>query len=109
MSKSYTVQPGDTLSKIGVKTLGDSSRWPDIVKANPQLSSRKTASDGSPIIFTGDVLIIPGKDNDVKVESGKTESVVLDKNAPQDLGLKGNGKFFYRLYRLHACKVCKRN
>lgn len=94
MSKSYTVQPGDTLSKIGVKTLGDSSRWPDIVKANPQLSSRKTAADGSPIIFVGDVLIIPGKTDEIKTEGGKAESVVLDKNAPQDLGLKGNGKFF---------------
>ena len=32
---TYTVQPGDTLSTIAGDQLGDPSRWPDLVIANP--------------------------------------------------------------------------
>ena len=59
MSKVHTVTSGDLLWKISVKYYGVPGKWPDIAKANPQLKGRKTASDGSPIIKVGDVLIIP--------------------------------------------------
>ena len=91
MAKTYTVKSGDTLSKISVKFYGVSTRWTDIVKANPQLDERKFKNDGSPIIFSGDNLIIPG----IELESTPANNtVVFDKDAPQDLGLKGSGNYF---------------
>lgn len=92
MARTYTVKAGDTLEKISVKYYGSSARWTEIVKANPQLSGRKMAADGTPLIFAGDVLIIPGDAG--SGSSAVKESVVLDKNAPRDLGLKGTGKYF---------------
>ena len=31
----YTVKPGDTLSGISARLLGESSRWPEILESNP--------------------------------------------------------------------------
>ena len=59
MSKTHTVKSGDTLGKISIQYYGRLTKWNDIVKANPQLAGRKTAPDGSPLIFAGDVLLIP--------------------------------------------------
>lgn len=91
MARTYTVKAGDTLTKISVRYYGSPAQWPDIVRANPQLASRKTVADGSPVIFPGDVLIVPGAES----SGAKTaKSVVMDKDAPQDLGLVGGGKKF---------------
>jgi prophage tail gpP-like protein len=59
MSKAHTVKSGDTLSAIAIKHLGSASKWPKIIAANPQLSNRKKAVDGSPLIYEGDLLVIP--------------------------------------------------
>lgn len=91
MAKTYTVKSSDTLSKISVKFYGEPSRWTEIVKANPQLEERKILSDGSPVIFTGDNLIIPGAGGG---SGSGAEKVLLDENAEQDMGIKGQGKFF---------------
>lgn len=91
MAKTYTVKAGDTLNKIAVKYYGSAQKWTDIAKANPQLAGRKTIYDGSPIVYDGDVLIIPV---DAGGSSAVSESVKLDRDAPQDLGLKGLGKYF---------------
>ena len=58
MSKSYTVKKGDTLSAISVRQYGIAAKWVQIKNANPQLIGRKTAIDGSPLIFPGDILSI---------------------------------------------------
>ena len=93
MAKTYKVAAGDTLGNIAVKYYGSPEKWTEIARANPQLSGRKTAADGTPYIFPGDVLIVPteAKSSALTAES---QSVVMDENAPQDLGLKGMGKFF---------------
>ena len=41
MAKTYTVAEADTLTKISVSFYGNPARWPEIVKANPQLSGRQ--------------------------------------------------------------------
>lgn len=92
MARTHKVTAGDTLGKISVRYYGSLDRWPEIVRANPQLSGRGTALDGSPLIFPGDLLIIPGDSSSSAV--GAAKSVVMDENAPQDLGLKGDGKKF---------------
>ena len=62
MSKSHKVVSGDTIGGISVRYFGTFSKWGKIVNANPQLSGRKTASDGSPLIYPGDTLVIPDED-----------------------------------------------
>ncbi len=47
---TYTVQPGDTLSGIAKKMLGDASRWPEIIKLNPGLTP-ETLKPGQTIIL----------------------------------------------------------
>lgn len=76
MSFSHKVGKGDTLGGIALKYTGNRVKWVDIVSANPQLAGRKTAVDGSPLIFPGDVLIIP--DEKAPPEKAKTDAVVQD-------------------------------
>lgn len=90
MSKTYTVKAGDTLGAISVRFYGIAQQWPDIVRANPQLSARRPIADGSPAIYPGDVLIIP--DEKTAANGAASKPVVMDENAPQDLGLVGGGK-----------------
>lgn len=52
---NYTVQPGDTLSIIAKKLLGDSGRWKEIWEINP-------LGDGPDLIYPGLILLIPGAD-----------------------------------------------
>ncbi len=92
MAKTHKVQAGETLNRIATKYYGNPAEWNSIVKANPQLSGRKTVLDGSPVIYPGDVLIIPNVSDGALTKA--KESVKLDKNAPQDLGLKGLGQFY---------------
>lgn len=96
MSKVHTVASGDLLWKISVKYYGVPGKWPDIAKANPQLKGRKTASDGSPIIKVGDVLIIPDTQEEKTASSPiqAKQTVVLDESAKQDLALFCDGKRF---------------
>lgn len=93
MAKTHKVIAGDTLNKIAVRYYGDAAKWTDIVKSNPQLAGRKSVYDGSPVIYPGDVLIIPDDSVQAAVKTAVKETLVLDDNAPRDLGLKGLGKF----------------
>lgn len=93
MAKTHKVIAGDTLNKIAVRYYGDAAKWTDIVKSNPQLAGRKSVYDGSPVIYPGDVLIIPDDSVQAATKTAVKETVVLDENAPRDLGLKGLGKF----------------
>ena len=96
---SYTVKSGDTLGAIALRFLGNSNRWPEIVSKNPILASRKKMSDGSPVIFVGDALILE-KENPSIVEDGNVDAagaknvVALDEKAAQDVSIDINGNRF---------------
>jgi nucleoid-associated protein YgaU len=49
----YTVRPGDSLSKIARKKLGDGNRWPEIFELN------RTVINNPNVIFPGQVLLLP--------------------------------------------------
>jgi prophage tail gpP-like protein len=59
MSKPHKVVAGDTLGSIALRYMGGSARWTEVATANPQLAGRRTAADGSPLIYAGDTLVIP--------------------------------------------------
>lgn len=101
MSKSHTVRSGDTLAAIASKYLGSASAWTQVRDANPILANRKKASDGSPLIFPGDILIIP---ENISVPASVVSNVpfVLDDGAEQDISILINGKLYtgFTGYRL---------
>lgn len=51
--RSYSVQPGDTLSSIAVAEYGDASGWPTIHRANQHILPNPD------LIFVGQILRIP--------------------------------------------------
>ncbi|MDA1044955.1 MAG: LysM peptidoglycan-binding domain-containing protein [Verrucomicrobia bacterium] len=51
--ESYTVQPGDSLTRIAESIYGDPKRWPDIQRANQRLLGRSTQ------VQPGQVLKLP--------------------------------------------------
>jgi nucleoid-associated protein YgaU len=52
-ARTYTVQPGDTLSAIALAQLGDAGRWPEILQANADKISNPN------LIYPGQELSIP--------------------------------------------------
>lgn len=42
-AREYVVRPGDTLSRIARRTLGDAERWPEILEANRDVISNPSA------------------------------------------------------------------
>jgi nucleoid-associated protein YgaU len=54
MPRTYTVQPGDTLSGIAQHQLGDASRWPEIFLLNRSIIRHPDR------ISPGQVLTLPG-------------------------------------------------
>jgi phage protein D len=72
--KKHTVTSGDTLGTISTIHLGTFSRWHEIVEANPQLAGRRTAIDGSPLIYIGDVLTISEKVSAPSIQSDNAVS-----------------------------------
>jgi prophage tail gpP-like protein len=93
MSRRHTVVSGDTLGAISIRYLGTFSKWRKIVDANPQLSGRRTASDGSPLIFPGDVLIIP-EDVTEKPAAAQTAQTIKLSDNEQDVSIVVDGKKF---------------
>lgn len=90
MSKVHKVVSGDTLGAISIRYLGSFQKWHSIVTANPQLVGRKTAIDGSPLIFPGDVLIIPIKESEGK---GIVSTIEIA-DGEQDVAIVIGGKKF---------------
>ena len=81
MSKAHKVESGDTLGAISIKYLGSFSNWKKIIAANPQLAGRKTAPDGSPLIFPGDILVIPDEDKSEVPPAPQTKTITLSGDA----------------------------
>lgn len=50
--ETYVVRPGDTLSGIAGRVLGDPSRWREILRENPQVKNANR-------IYPGDSLLVP--------------------------------------------------
>lgn len=106
MSKTHTVVSGDTLGRISIRYYGVFGRWTEIVKSNPQLTGRKTASDGSPLIYPGDLLIINEDTKTDETEPIKaTQEIVLDPAAKKNLALYVAGKKFtgFTGYTISCC------
>jgi prophage tail gpP-like protein len=94
MYKAHNVQQGDTLGSIAVRYLGSASAWPRITGANPQLASRRQASDGSPFIFIGDTLIIPVDLTESRTSSAATKTPIALSDKEQDVSIIIDGKKF---------------
>lgn len=69
MPKSYIVQSGDRLARISQRFYGTPDKFHDIIISNPILGERREqgliAADGNPIIYAGDVLIIPDETENI--------------------------------------------
>jgi prophage tail gpP-like protein len=93
MSKVHNVVSGDTLGGISIKYFGTFSKWRKIVDSNPQLNGRRTASDGPPLIYPGDNLVIP-EDKTEKPISPQTAQTVTVADGEQDVSIVIDGKKF---------------
>ena len=93
MSRQHTVVSGDTLGAISIRYLGTFSKWRKIIEVNPQLTGRRTAVDGSPLIFPGDVLIIPEEITERPVSPQTAQTVALSDNE-QDVSIIIDDKKF---------------
>jgi prophage tail gpP-like protein len=93
MSKVHNVIPGDTLGTISIRYLGTFSKWQKIVDSNPQLSGRRKASDGSPLIYPGDKLVIP-EDKTEKPVSPQTAKTITVSDGDQDVSMIVDGNKF---------------
>jgi prophage tail gpP-like protein len=95
MSRAHKVVSGDTLGAISIKYFGTFQKWQKIVTANPQLQGRKTAVDGSPLIFPGDLLVIPDEDATTAAPStDKTSETVEVADGEHDVSIVIDGKKF---------------
>lgn len=93
MSKTHTVSSGDTLGAISIRYLGTFTKWHKIVDTNPQLAGRKTAPDGSPLIYPGDVLIIPEELTEKPANLQTAQTIALSESE-QDVSIVIDGKKF---------------
>ncbi len=87
MSKSHTVVKGDTYWDLSIKYYGNPRKYPDIIKANPQLVGRNKVA-GHPIINPGDILIIP---DDLDIEKNQKDTI---KNNSDSISIMIDGKLF---------------
>jgi prophage tail gpP-like protein len=96
MSRAHNVISGDTLGAISIKYYGTFGKWKNIVNANPQLSGRKTAIDGSPLIYPGDVLVISDEDKAAAIPpSTQIKKTIALSDGEKDVSIVIDGyKFF---------------
>jgi len=94
MSRAHKVTSGDTLGSISVRYLGTASKWRSIVTANPQLSGRRTASDGSPLIFPDDMLAIPEAENKTEAPPAPQTKTIELSDSEQDISIVIDGYKF---------------
>jgi prophage tail gpP-like protein len=94
MSGTHNVRQGDTLGSIAIRYLGSSSKWTKITGANPQLSNRKKAVDGSPLIYPGDILIIPEDQTGSRPAPPQTKKPIVLSDKEQDVSIVIEGEKF---------------
>ncbi len=94
LAATYTVQPGDNLSKIAEKYLGDSSRWKEIYEANKAVISNPN------VIYVGQQLTVPGEDVTPSDPTGSTVVLTVDPNY--------EGALTYQLERSAGDPIFKR-
>jgi hypothetical protein len=94
MSRPHNVIKGDTLGALAVRYLGSFGLWTKIRDANPQLTGRKTAVDGSPFIFPGDMLIIPENETQKPASAKAKKTIVLSGEGEQDISIIIDGNKF---------------
>ena len=94
MSKAHNVRRGDTLGAIAIQHLGSASKWPKIVASNPQLANRKKAVDGSPLIFPGDILVIPVDETEKPPQGAKTKNPIVLSDSEHDVSIVIGGEKF---------------
>ncbi|MFE3945918.1 LysM peptidoglycan-binding domain-containing protein [Streptomyces sp. NPDC059118] len=64
-SASYTVRPGDYLSKIADEQLGDGDRWPELYEANKgEAQPNGRVFDDPDRIYPGQEIALPGRGSD---------------------------------------------
>jgi prophage tail gpP-like protein len=94
MSRTHSVRQGDTLGAIAIRYLGNSGKWAKITAANPQLSNRKKAADGSPYIYPGDTLVIPEDQTESRPAAAQTKTPVVLSGKEQDVSIVIGGEKF---------------
>ncbi len=84
----YTVQTGDTLSKIAQKYYGDSNKYNLIYEANKNILTQ-----GANIIYTGQQLIIPNIVNsklETTINNSTTQTKIDDSSSTNEVNEKNN-------------------
>jgi prophage tail gpP-like protein len=94
MSRAHNVVRGDTLASIAARYLGSATKWTQIVAANPQLANRKKAVDGSPLIFPGDILVMPENQTESRPSSAVTKQTIVLSDKEQDVSIITDGVKF---------------
>ena len=89
MPKTHIVKLGDTLGRLSIKYYGTFPKWVKIKDANPQILGRGFAVDGSPLIFPGDILIIPDD-----IAKPKTPPLKIEPNSEDEVTVVINGNRF---------------
>lgn len=68
--KTYTVQPGDSLSLIAGQKYGDITLWKVIAQANPQITDPNK-------IYPGQVITLPNINEAVDIQAEVVESSLM--------------------------------
>lgn len=83
--KSYTVRPGDYLSKIADEQLGDGDRWPDLYEANKgKEQPNGRVFDDPDRIYPGQEIALPGRGSDSADKPPAREEHESSKPAEKD-------------------------
>lgn len=73
----YTVQPGDSLSKIALKFYGSAGLYDRLLQANPQIENED-------LITIGQVIEVPGiGTQDVSTSSSSNVETIVDEEKPE--------------------------
>lgn len=101
----YTIQSGDTLSRIALKFYGDSSRYQAIVAANPQITNPDLIRSGDTIEIPNTSSIPASNQNDVSDQPISPTSSAVTKYIPYALAALAVGFLMTNLVSAQRKKV----